>query len=500
MSRPTTSIQPAPPLPAVVCPRCHKRLHRATPDRLNCEGGHAFPVFDGIPDLMPEAVLSEAPAVLTAALDLTVVLPAWNEADNLRVLLPRLRSVLAAVGARAEVLVVDKGSQDGTAAVAAGLGARVVRQTEPGLGGALRTGFAVARGRFICTMDADLQHDPQHLVAMWASRERAAVVIASRWTRGGRADMPLYRRLLSLLLNGVYSLVLGIPLTDLSTNFRLYRRDALQSVRFEGENYDVQQDLLVRLVNAGWDMVEVPQYHRRRLGGESHVQLLRFAIGYARTLVRLWRLRGAPEAADAEWRAYHSWNPARRVAEHRRVALLRATPAVRGECLYINCGSDPLLGMLPGAVGVDARMNRLRWARREGRALVRASLAALPFPDASFDAVVWSESRDRLADTERPLDELARVLAPGGSLILRVVHLGHRALVEALQAHGLAVESTRWLFGTQRVVRARKAAAGSGRAAGSAPARGSSGRQNSRHRSPGPSLEETQPLDGASAP
>jgi dolichol-phosphate mannosyltransferase len=430
-------------------------------------------VFDGIPDLMPEAVLSAAPAVLAAALDLTVVLPAWNEADNLRVLLPQLRSVLAEIGPRTEILVVDKGSQDGTAAVAAGLGARVVRQTEPGLGGALRTGFAVARGRFICTMDADLQHDPQHLVAMWASRERAAVVIASRWTRGGRADMPLYRRLLSLLLNGVYSLVLGIPLTDLSTNFRLYRRDALQSVRFEGENYDVQQDLLVRLVNAGWDMVEVPQYHRRRLGGESHVQLLRFAIGYARTLVRLWRLR---------------------------VALLRATPAVRGECLYINCGSDPLLGMLPGAVGVDARMNRLRWARREGRALVRASLAALPFPDASFDAVVWSESRDRLADTERPLDELARVLAPGGSLILRVVHLGHRALVEALQAHGLAVESTRWLFGTQRVVRARKAAAGSGRAAGSAPARGSSGRQNSRHRSPGPSLEETQPLDGASAP
>src|SRR5207245_2583025 len=163
------------------------------------------------------------------------------------------------------------------------------------------------------------------------------------------------------------------PLTDLSTNFRLYRRDALQSVRFEGENFDVQEDLLVRLVNAGWDMVEVPQYHRRRLGGESHVQLLRFAIGYARTLVRLWRLR---------------------------------------------------------------------WARREGRALVRASLAALPFPDARFDAVVWSESRDRLADTERPLDELARVLAPGGWLILRVVHLGHRPLLEALRAHGLAVEST----------------------------------------------------------
>ena len=500
MSRPTTSIRPTPPLPAVVCPRCRKPLHRPALDRLRCEGGHAFPVLDGIPDLMPEAALLEPPTVLTPALDLTVVLPAWNEADNLRILLPRLQSVLTDFGARSEVLVVDKGSEDGTAAVAAGLGARVIRQTDPGLGGALRTGFAAARGRFICTMDADLQHDPHHLAAMWASREQAAVVIASRWTRGGRADMPLYRRLLSLLLNRVYSRVLGIPLTDLSTNFRLYRRDALQTVQFEGENFDVQEDLLVRLVNAGWDMIEVPQYHRRRLGGESHVQLLRFGIGYARTLVRLWRLRRAPEAADAEWRAYHSWNLARRFVERRRATLLQATPAVGGECLYVNCGSDPLLRMLPRAIGVDGRMNRLRWARREGRALLRASLAALPFPDASFEVVVWLESRDRLTDAERPLDELARVLAPGGWLILRVVHLGHRQLLEALQAHGLAVESTRRLFGAQRVVRARKPSAGSGTAAGSAPARASSGRRNSHRRSPGPWLEETQPLDDASAP
>lgn len=486
-------------------------MHQPVPDRLHCEGGHAFPVLDGIPDLMPEATLSEPATVLTPALDLTVVLPAWNEADNLKALLPRLQSVLAEVGARSEVLVVDYGSEDGTAAVAAGLGARVVRQTEPGLGGALRTGFALARGRFICTMDADLQHDPHHVAAMWACRERAAVVIASRWTRGGRADMPLYRRLLSLLLNRVYGRVLGIPLADLSTNFRLYRRDALETVRFEGENFDVQEDLLVRLVNAGWDMIEVPQYHHQRLGGESHVQLLRFATGYARALVRLWRLRAAPEAADWEWRAYHSWNPARRFVEHRRVTLLNTLPSPTGmgrgggltaghQCLYVNCGSDPLLRMLPRAIGLDARLNRLRWARREGRPVVRGSLAALPFPDASFELVVWSESHDHLADAERPLDELVRVLAPGGWLNLRLVHLGREALLRALREHGVTIQSTRWLFGSQWVVRARKPEGDFETAAGSRRAPGSSGQRNSRRRSRGPLPAESLPLDDASAP
>src|SRR3989442_9317289 len=149
MSRPTTSSQPIPLLAAVVWPRCRKPLHRTAPERLNCEAGHAFPVFDGIPDLMPEAVLSEAPAVLTAALDLSVVLPAWNEADNLRVLLPQLRSVLAGGGARAEILGVEHSSHDGTAPVAAGLGAPGVPQTQARPGGAPRTGFSLARGRVI---------------------------------------------------------------------------------------------------------------------------------------------------------------------------------------------------------------------------------------------------------------------------------------------------------------------------------------------------------------
>lgn len=448
---------------------------------------------------MPEASLPEPTTVLAPALDLTVVLPAWNEAENLRALLPQLQAVLGRLGARAEVLVVDKGSEDGTAAVAAGLGARVVRQAEPGLGGALRTGFGQARGRFICTMDADLQHDPHHLADMWSRREQAAVVIASRWMPGGRADMPFYRRILSLLLNRVYALVLDIPVADLSTNFRLYRRQALHSVRFEGENFDVQEDLLVRLVNAGWDITEVPQYHHRRRGGESHVQLLRFAIGYARTLIRLSRVRRAPEAADGEWRAWHSWNPARRWLEHRRVALLRRTPAATSRALYVNCGSDPLLRTLPNAVGVDARMNRLRWARRQGRPVVRASLAGLPFADATFDLVVWSESHDRLADADHPLDELIRVLMPGGRLNLRVVHVGRAALVRALGDHGMSIESTRWLFGSQWVVSARKRAGELGTGGGSLPARASSGPRNTRRHSRGPLPEESRPLDDASA-
>src|SRR3954465_3925713 len=92
----------------------------------------------------------------SATLDLTVLLPVLNERDNLAALLPRLAAVLRRIDCTSEVLVVDGGSGDGTVELARSLGARVLVQTSPGYGGALREGFAAANGRYIVTSDADL--------------------------------------------------------------------------------------------------------------------------------------------------------------------------------------------------------------------------------------------------------------------------------------------------------------------------------------------------------
>src|SRR5438128_11192462 len=159
--------------------------------------------------------------------DLAVVVPAWNERENIELLLPALKEMIADLGLTAEIIIADGGSRDGTAEAAQRRGARVVVQKEPGYGGALLAGFAATSAPYIVTMDADLSHRPVFLQEFWGRRDEAEVLIASRYVLGGRADMSRFRRLLSHILNRTYSRVLSFRLRDLSSGFRMYYRDVL---------------------------------------------------------------------------------------------------------------------------------------------------------------------------------------------------------------------------------------------------------------------------------
>jgi len=111
--------------------------------------------------------------------NLSVVIPAWNERENLEVLLPILTATLQNLDARAEILVVDARSDEGSKAVVERFGARYVVQHERGYGGALLTGFAEAAAPYIVTMDADLSHPPLFLHEFWAKRDSAEMLIGS---------------------------------------------------------------------------------------------------------------------------------------------------------------------------------------------------------------------------------------------------------------------------------------------------------------------------------
>jgi perosamine synthetase len=427
------------PLPAdLVCPRCRQRLRAVDAESLRCLAGHSFPVIEGIPDLLG-GEQSEPSNVLTPAVDLTIMVLAWNEADNLRSLLPQLREVVERMQVSYEVIVVDAGSTDGTPQVAAEAGARVARQSEPGYGGALRMGFSLARGRFIATMDGDHQHDPDFLGAMWTARENAGLVIASRYVEGGRADMPIYRKLFSRILNRVYGFGLGVNFRDMSSGFRLYRRSVINSIAIEGRNFDVLEDILLRIVADGHEVVEVPLHHKARFSGRSHVMLLQFVASYLRTFWRLRRLRNAPTSADYESWSLHSYNPMRRSRARRRMAQIASASAGSRRTLMLRAGADPLLAELPEAFSLDDRLNKLRWSRRFGRPVLRAAARSLPFPDASFDLVVWASAADA-ADLGEAALEVSRVLSSGGRLLL---DLGATIRPRALAAlHGLGFAAT----------------------------------------------------------
>ena len=223
--------------------------------------------------------------------DLSVVIPALNEAENLRSLLPLIREVVADLDLAAEVIVVDGGSADDTKSIVPTLGAKVVDQMERGYGGALLAGFAAARAPYVATMDADLSHPPVFLKDFWRERQTSDVLIASRYIPGGKADMAVSRRILSGLLNRTYAVVLGLKLRDLSSGFRMYDRRVVATLDLRGRDFDILEEILVKIHINGGHIKEVPFYYRYRHSGESHAKLWKFGWAYAKTLLRMCRLR-----------------------------------------------------------------------------------------------------------------------------------------------------------------------------------------------------------------
>ncbi|HRZ16756.1 MAG TPA: glycosyltransferase family 2 protein, partial [Candidatus Hydrogenedentes bacterium] len=118
----------------------------------------------------PKAVLDMIVSLAPETLDLSVVLPCLNEAENLRVLLPDLRRALDGLGVSWEVIVVDGDSADGTPDVARAEGVRYVREAAKGYGAAITRGFCEAGGRHVLTMDADLSH-PARFISAWKKPE-----------------------------------------------------------------------------------------------------------------------------------------------------------------------------------------------------------------------------------------------------------------------------------------------------------------------------------------
>jgi dolichol-phosphate mannosyltransferase len=350
--------------------------------------------------------------------DLSVIIPALNEGQSIGELVRRVDSRLRALGIAFEIVVVDGGSTDETCRRAIEAGATLVRQEGHGYAQALLTGFRATRAPYVLTMDADYSHDPDFLEALWTRRQQADLMIASRYVPGGHADMPWSRTVLSRLLNVVSRNVLSIPVRDMTSGFRLYRRKALIPLELQVQHFDVLIELLTRVYAQGWQVVEVPFHYRRRQSGRSHVALLRFSVAYARTLTRLWTRRNSVESADYDDRAFSSRIPLQRYWQRRRYAIVLGMLGGAEHVLDVGCGSSKILEALPQAVGLDLNLPVLRFRRKTNRLLVNGDIRALPFKDECFDAVICSEVVEHLPYEARLFRELGRVLAKDGILII----------------------------------------------------------------------------------
>jgi dolichol-phosphate mannosyltransferase len=353
-----------------------------------------------------------------ASVDLTVVIPALDEAASLRELLPELRAALERMGLSFEIVVVDGGSTDDTRHVIESSGATFLRQSQRGYGNALAEGFAAARGDYVLTMDADYSHEPSFVANLWAARETADVVIASRYVRGGSAEMSLLRALLSRVLNRVYRSILDLEYRDLSSGFRLCRMSALAAVDPAGRDFDYLPELLVLLFTQGYRIREVPFRYRPRKKGRSHAKLLRFGWAYVRTLLRMRRLRVSVRSADYDARAFDSLIPLQRYWQRKRFEIVTGYIDPDGPVLDIGCGSSRIIQSFPRGVGLDVQLNKLRYLRGRVPMLLASGLTRLPFRDRSFRQLVCSEVIEHVPRDRVSLSEFRRVLAPGGTLVL----------------------------------------------------------------------------------
>jgi len=220
-----------------------------------------------------------------------VIIPAFREEENLRLLLPRLRHSLEGLGRTFEILVIDTVEPlDLTAAVCAeqGVGYQA-RWPGNSYGDAVRTGVGSARGDWIAFMDADGSHAPEMLVQLLARTTEYDVVIGSRYVEGGHTENPFILRLMSRIVNGCYSVVLGLPVRDVSNSLKVYRGCLLRGLKLRCSNFDIIEEILVKLVrkHPGMKMVEVPVNFRKRIFGETKRNLVLFMLSYVVTLAKL---------------------------------------------------------------------------------------------------------------------------------------------------------------------------------------------------------------------
>lgn len=418
------------------------------------------------------------------AIELGVVVPCRDQADELEQLLPRLRSVIEASRLPAGLFVIDAGVDGRVAAIAAKHGATCLRQEGDSYGAALQAAFAQVDAKYLVTIECDAAHPPALLRYLYERRLQADIIIASRYVRQGFARMPLIRSLASRALNAIFSRALDLPVRDLSSGYRLYRRDAVSRLKITSTSYAVLQEILIKAYCEGYAIVEIPMHYLPGAASQGGAARARLGFDYLRTFRAMWRLRNSVDSCDYDTRAFYSIIPLQRYWQRRRYAIITRYVGDAARVLDAGCGSTQIMNGRPQVIGIDPQRRKLRYMRAPGRRLLNASTFALPFRDGAFDVVVSSQVIEHLPLDPVIFDELIRCVKPSGTLVLgtvdyggwqwpliewayglakptgyadeHITHYTRASLFELLTKRGLTVVEHSYILGGEIIIKAHK--------------------------------------------
>ena len=246
---------------------------------------------------MSNAVEGLAPEVRVDQRLISIVVPVYNEEDNLEALLREIREVAGARPWQIEVVLVDDGSRDGSWARIQALAKAdpavggIRFQTNAGKAAALMAGFAAVRGDVVFMMDADLQDPPEEMPNL-LSRLDCGYDVVSGWKKS-RHD-PWHKVYPSRVFNRIIGLLTGVHLHDHVCGLKCFRRPVVRDLKLYGEFH---RFIGVLAASHGYRVTEIPTTHRPRTRGISKYGFARFAKGFLDllTIVTLTRFRWRPQ-------------------------------------------------------------------------------------------------------------------------------------------------------------------------------------------------------------
>ena len=217
--------------------------------------------------------------------------PAYNDAGTIASLVIQAVTVAGTLTDDFEVIVVNDGSRDATGAIADELArtypqVRVVHhQVNRGYGGALRTGFAAAGKELVAYTDGDAQYDPSELTSLWAAMSDSVDMVTSY--KISRSD-PMHRIIIGRLYHHTVKLLFRLRVRDVDCDFRLMRREIFSRVKLERDTGVICLEMMRKIQDAGFRVVEVPVHHYHRTHGRSQFFNVRRVFWTGVDVLKLW--------------------------------------------------------------------------------------------------------------------------------------------------------------------------------------------------------------------
>lgn len=225
------------------------------------------------------------------SVEISVIIPSYLEAENLKFILPKLNNVLTSSGVNYEILVIDTlNSMDHTPKICAENNVKYFnRNLNNDFGSAIRTGIKKACGKKIIFMDADGSHDPEFILELLKHKDSHDIVVASRYIQGGGIESTKLSIFMSRVLNLSYRFILNINCNDLSNNFKLYDAPQLRNLKLTCHAFDIVEEIIFKFIknNKQAKIMEVPYIFKQRVHGKTKRNLLIFIFMYGITILKL---------------------------------------------------------------------------------------------------------------------------------------------------------------------------------------------------------------------